>query len=56
VDGARSAWLSLRGGQRQFRKVAVAIQAMVPEIFFFPERSCALMTWLLFSAHCGSVA
>jgi len=56
VDGVRSAWLSSRGGRWQFRKVAVAIQAMVPEIFFFPERSCALMTWLLFSAHCGPVA
>ena len=56
MDGARSAWLSSIGGRWQFRKVAVAIQAMVPEIFFFPERSCALMTWLLFSAHCGSVA
>jgi hypothetical protein len=26
---------------------------MIPEIFFFPERSSALMTWLLFSAHGG---
>ena len=56
MDGVRSAWLSSRGERWQFRKVAVAIQAMVLEIFFFPERSCALMTWLLFSAHCGSVA